>query len=95
MENEFDLIEYKDNKFETLKIGIFCWVAALIALFIPIFAIPFVLIAITKSFSIKSNLMKIISFTVALLVLVLCVNFAIAYIDAYKTMVEEMISLSA
>ena len=95
MENEFDLIEYKDSKFETLKIGIFCWIAAFMALFIPIFAIPFVLIAITKSFNIKSNLMKVISFAVATFVFVLCVNYIITFIDVYKDMVDEMISLSS
>ena len=95
MENEFDLIEYKDSKFETLKIGIFCWIAAFMALFIPIFAIPFVLIAISKSINIKSNLMKVISFVVAAFVLVLCINYVITFIDGYKEIGDEMISQSS
>lgn len=76
MENEI-IVKEKSELKDLILVAVFLWLAALVALFIPIFSIPFIVVATVKAFYSNSKLCKVASIIVSTFIAVLIIYWLI------------------
>ncbi len=87
-----NIVEQKSTNKDLITIAIFLWIAALMVLFIPIFAIPFAVVAVVKAFYSKSTLCKFASILVAAFVTILIIYWLVNVVNMLQESLDEMMS---